>query len=186
MSEHSIAFGMLYEACFTEQTSEQKILPPRYTGGDILLVHTLYLEPDCRGYGIGLLALDKLMKRTARASPAWGKNGLTVLDPSGLRECLEPDMSNHGQVQEKLIRNYQLLGLKVLVRGSELSEHATFVGTWMGGERPDIATVVPHLFTPSTRSDAPKTQSRSEKELGKITMRDIPELVERRARAYIQ
>lgn len=89
---------MLYEACFTEQASEQKILPLRYTCGDVLFIDAIYLEPDCRGYGIGLLALDKLMKRTARASPAWGKNGLTVLDHSGLRQCLKPDMSSHGQV----------------------------------------------------------------------------------------
>lgn len=139
----------------TEQASEQKNLPPRYTCGDVLFIEAIYLEPDCRGYVTGLLALDGLKKRAARAGAAWSKDGLAVLAPSGLTECLKPDGSENAMVREKLIRNYQLFGLKVLVQESEAREHAAFVGTWMGDERPDITTVVPQLFTPSTRSGAP-------------------------------
>jgi hypothetical protein len=54
----------------TEQASEQKILPPRYTCGDALFIEAIYLEPDCRGYVIGLPALDQLKKRAARVFEA--------------------------------------------------------------------------------------------------------------------
>jgi hypothetical protein len=99
------------------------MLPPRYTCGDVLFIEAIHLEPDCRGYVIGLLALDGLKKRTARAGAAWSKNGLAALAPAGLRECLKPNGSENATVRDKLIRNYQLLGLEVLVQESKAREH---------------------------------------------------------------
>lgn len=134
---------MLFRAGFTEQAICQGILPDEYFFGDILMIETVRLEPQYRGYDIGLLAVDKLLKRLARVSPRWANEGLIVLDPSGLTSDRAHGCS-HGEVQEKLIGYWQMLGLWVLVR--ETRKHSTFVAHWMGDERPLIETVVPHLF----------------------------------------
>jgi GNAT superfamily N-acetyltransferase len=154
MEDREQSWEELFMALFAEHASGSGRLPLRYTGEDILLVQTIELQPEYRGYGIGLFALDSLMKRVARARPAWGEGGLTVLEPSPKREvlldekgdALEVDPDEVEQVQEKLIRNYQLLGLEVFSRAT--MRHCTIVGTWMGQERPHIGTIVPHLFTP--------------------------------------
>ena len=134
---------MLFRTCFTEQAIIQGILPDRYTFGDVLIIETVRLKPQYRGYGIGLLAVNSLVKHVERASSGWGDEGLIVLDPSGLSTDLTHGHS-HGEVQEKLIRYWEMLGLRVLVRESR--RHCTFVAHWMGDQRPDVATVVPHLF----------------------------------------
>jgi hypothetical protein len=134
---------MLFRACFTEQAINQGILPDEYVFGDVLMIETVHLEPQYRGYGIGLLAVDELMKHVERASSNWSEEGLIVLDPSGLRSDLAQGHS-HEEVQEKLIRYWQMLGLRVLVR--ERKRHCTFVGHWMGDQRPNITAIVPHLF----------------------------------------
>lgn len=141
--ERSESLAMLFRACFTEQAIVQGILPIEYSLGDVLMVETVRLEPQYRGYGIGLLAVDELMKHVERASSRWSDEGLIVLDPSGLT-CDLGQGHSHEEVQGKLIRYWQMLGLDVLVR--EGKRHCTFVGHWMGNERPDIAAIVPHLF----------------------------------------
>jgi hypothetical protein len=134
---------MLFRACFTKQAIDQGILPDEYVFGDVLMIETIRLEPQHRGYGISLLAVDELMKHVGRASSRWSNEGLIVLDPSGLTSDLAQGHS-HEEVQGKLIRYWQMLGLWVLVR--ERKRHCTFVGHWMGDQRPDIAAIVPHLF----------------------------------------
>jgi GNAT superfamily N-acetyltransferase len=141
--ERSESLAMLFRACFTEQAINQGILPDEYVFGDVLMIETVHLEPQYRGYGIGLLAVDELMKHVERASPGWSEEGLIVLDPSGLKSDLAQGHS-HEEVQEKLIRYWQMLGLRVLVR--ERKRHCTFVGHWMGDQRPNITAIVPHLF----------------------------------------
>jgi hypothetical protein len=141
--ERSESLAMLFRACFTEQAINQGILPDEYVFGDVLMIETVHLEPQYRGYGIGLLAVDELMKHVERASPGWSDEGLMVLDPSGLTSDLAQGHS-HEEVQEKLIRYWQMLGLRVLVR--ERKRHCTFVGHWMGDQRPNITAIVPHLF----------------------------------------
>jgi hypothetical protein len=119
--ERSESFAMLFRACFTQQAIVQGILPDEYVFGDVLMVETVRLEPRYRGYGIGLLAVDELVKHVERASARWSD-----------------------EIQEKLIRYWQMLGLWVLVR--ERKRHCTFVSHWMGDQRPDITAIVPHLF----------------------------------------
>jgi hypothetical protein len=142
--ERSESLAMLYRACFTKQAIDQSILPDGYVFGDVLMIETVHLEPQHRGYGIGLLAVDELVKHVERASPGWSDEGLIVLDPSGLTSDLTQEQS-HEEVQEKLIRYWQMLGLWVLVRATK--RHCRFVGRWMGYRRPDITAIVPHLFT---------------------------------------
>jgi GNAT superfamily N-acetyltransferase len=141
--ERSESLAMLFRACFTEQAINQGILPDEYVFGDVLMIETVHLEPQYRGYGIGLLVVDELTKHVERASYNWSEEGLIVLDPSGLTSDLAQGHS-HEEVQEKLIRYWQMLGLRVLVR--ERKRHCTFVGHWMGDQRPNITAIVPHLF----------------------------------------
>lgn len=123
--ERSESFAMLFRACFTQQAIVQGILPDEYVFGDVLMVETVRLEPRYRGYGIGLLAVDELVKHVERASSRWSDEGLIVLDPSGVTSDLAQGHS-HEEIQEKLIRYWQMLGLWVLVR--ERKRHCTFVG----------------------------------------------------------
>jgi hypothetical protein len=141
--ERSESLAMLFRACFTKQAIDQGILPDEYVFGDVLMIETVRLIPEYRGYGIGLLAVDELVKHVERASPGWSDEGLIVLDPSGLTSDLAQGQS-HEEVQENLIRYWQMLGLWVLVR--ERKRHCTFVAHWMGNQRPDITAIVPHLF----------------------------------------
>jgi hypothetical protein len=141
--ERSELFAILFRAYFTQQAIVQGILPDEYVFGDVLMVETVRLEPRYRGYGIGLLAVDELVKHVEPASSRWSDEGLIVLDPSGLTSDLAQGRS-HEEIQEKLIRYWQMLGLWVLVR--ERKRHCTFVGHWMGDQRPDSTAIVPHLF----------------------------------------
>jgi len=134
---------MLYKACFTNQAIWNEVLPWDYNFGDVLMVNTIRLDPQFRGYGIGLLALDKLVEYVARASLEWRLEGMIVLCPSGLTSDMVQG-SEHETVQEKLIQYYRLFGLEVLVR--ETRRHCTFVGQWMGFMRPRVQEVVPHLL----------------------------------------
>lgn len=118
-------------------------MPSGYIWGDILVVNTMRLESKFRGYGIGLLALDKLVEHVARASPEWKMEGLIGLTPSALTQDMA-DPARHRKVQDKLVRYYGLFGLKLLAE--ETKRHCTFVGLWVGYSRPKIRTVVPHLF----------------------------------------
>jgi hypothetical protein len=80
------------------------------------------------------------VKHVERASPGWSDEGLIVLGPSSLTSDLAQGQS-HEEAQEKLIWCWQMLGQWVLVR--ERKTHCTFVGRWMGDERPDITAIVP-------------------------------------------
>jgi hypothetical protein len=108
------SLAMLLRACFTKQAIDQGILPDEYVFGNVFLIETVSLKPQYRGYGIGLLAVDELVKHVERASPRWSDEGLIVLDPSGLTSDLAQGQS-HEEVQEMLIRYWQMLGLWVLV-----------------------------------------------------------------------
>jgi hypothetical protein len=134
---------MLHKACFTERAFWNEVLPTDYNSGDILMVNTIRLDPRFRGYGIGLLAIERLVEFVARAFPEWRLEGMIFLEPSGMTSDVVQG-SNHGDIQEKLIRYYGLLGLEVLVR--ETRRHCTFVGQWMGYKRPGVDEVVPHLL----------------------------------------
>lgn len=133
---------MLHSAFFVHQALDQGNLPEDYDFGDILIVETVRLEPRHRGYGIGLLAMDLLVQHVKLEWPGLASEGLVVLDPSGLNRDMEP--SDREVVQERLVRFWGLLGLEVLVR--ERRRHCTFVGCWMGHERPGVEVVVPHLL----------------------------------------
>jgi hypothetical protein len=142
--ERSESLAMLFSACFTKQAIDQRILPDEYVFGDVLMIETVRLIPQYHGYGIGLLDVDEFVKHVERASPGWSDEGHIVLDPSGLTSDLAQGQS-HEEVQEKLIRYWQMLVLWVLVRATK--RHCTFVGRWMDYRRPDITAIVPHLFT---------------------------------------
>jgi hypothetical protein len=136
---------MLYKSCFSKSAIYQGNMPDNYNWGDVLMVNTIQLQKQFRGYGIGLLALDRLVKHVAQASPEWTSEGLIVLEPSGMadhtvRIC--PD--KHEETQGKLVQYYELFGLWPLAR--ETREHCAFVGHEMMFERPEISTVVPHLL----------------------------------------
>jgi hypothetical protein len=81
--ERSESLAMLFRACFTKQAIDQGILPDEYVFGDFLMIESQY-----RGYGIGLLVVDELMKHVGRGSSRWSNEGLIVLDPSGLTSDL--------------------------------------------------------------------------------------------------
>jgi hypothetical protein len=142
---HSEGLVDLYRAGYKERGTERDrgVLPEDYMWGDVLMIDTLRLDPKFCGYGIGLLALDRLVEHVARASPDWGVEGLIVLDPSMMTDN-RVQANTHGDVQEKPIEYYGLFGLEVLTR--ETSRHCAFVGHYMGYRRPDIQTVVPHLL----------------------------------------
>ena len=134
---------MLFEACFSRSAIEKGNKPDDYNWGDVLMVESLRLEPQFRGYGIGLLAMDKLVQHVARASPGWGKEGLLVLAALGLTDDIAR-ANDHGKIQEKLTHYYRLFGLGLLAE--ETKEHCAFLGLEMINWRPDIRTVVPHLL----------------------------------------
>lgn len=92
----------------------------------MLLLETIHVKPQYRGYGIGLLAVDGLIKRVETASSAFGKEGLVV-------------------AKGKLTQHWQLLGMEVLME--EKKERCSFLAYWMGDGRPAIVGVVSHLFT---------------------------------------
>jgi hypothetical protein len=143
-----------------ERQIDKLILDPE-EWGDILLVENVQLETQFRGYGIGLLAVKELIDQVSGASEGWTAFGTIVVDASGLDSDLEPGRSRR-EVQDKLIRHWQLLGLRVLVEKSKRTKRCTFVGSCLEGYSwPDMATVVPHLFGLSTLCDTavvpPKT-----------------------------
>jgi hypothetical protein len=86
--ERSESLAMLFRACFTKQAIDQGILPDEYVFGDFLMIETVRLKSQYRGYGIGLLVVDELMKHVGRGSSRWSNEGLIVLDPSGLTSDL--------------------------------------------------------------------------------------------------
>jgi len=139
--EHSELLATLFRACFTEQAIGQRTMPDEYIFEYVLMIETVRLKPQYHGYGIGPLAVDELVKHVERASPRWSNEGLIVLDPSGLTSDLAQGRS-HEEVQERFIRYWQMLGLWFLVR--EIKRHCTFVGHWMGDQRPDSTEIVPH------------------------------------------
>jgi hypothetical protein len=125
--------------------------------GDILLIEDDHLQPPCRGYSISLLAVDRLMIQVAGSSVrGWNKEGIIVIDASGLGGNLGTGHSQD-ELQEKLMRRWQLLGLRPLEpeRSMKEGKRCKFVGQWrkVWCAQPDIATVVPHLFGRSTPRD---------------------------------
>jgi hypothetical protein len=149
--EHSHPLAMLHRAFFTVRGIDQDNLPPDYVSGDVLLIDTVRLKSQYRGYGIGLLTADELVSTLERELPGWGDDGMVVIDPTAMNSDLTKNHS-HGTVQEKLNQYWELLGLRIFVR--ERRRHCTFVGHWMGETRPDIRKVVPHLFHENVRRSA--------------------------------
>ena len=56
---------MLYKACVSTSAIYSGNMPDNYNWGDVLMVNTIQLQKQFRGYGIGLLALDRLVKHVA-------------------------------------------------------------------------------------------------------------------------
>jgi hypothetical protein len=141
-----------------EQEIDDTILGFGRGWGDILLIENIRLEKRYRGYGISLLAVDLFVDKVAAATryTGWRREGIVVVDASGLDSDLEPGPCQR-ELQEKLIRHWQLLGLRSLVPKRKLNsgKRCTFVGQWnaLWLPKPDIATVVPHLFAPSAGCD---------------------------------
>lgn len=134
---------MLYTACFSNLAMDRGNIPNDYEWGDVLMVSTMNLESQFRGYGIGLLALNRLAQHVARVSPGWAKRGLLVLEPSGMADYTART-DDHGEIQDKLILYYPFFGRWPLM--AETEEHCAFVGHAMCNRRPEIRTVVPHLL----------------------------------------
>jgi hypothetical protein len=152
--EVSESFKMLHKT--TEEDKVDDLILGFGDGwGDILLIENIRLEPRYRGYGISLLAVDSLMEAVAKASSAWKAEGIVVIDVLSLGSGLEPGR-DHGEAQKKLTQHWELLGLRPLVPKRRLKpgKSCNFVGQWNALWLPkpddDIATVVPHLFAPST------------------------------------
>jgi hypothetical protein len=139
-----------------EQEIDDTILGFGRGWGDILLIENIRLEKRYRGYGISLRAVDLFVDKVAEASVRWRIEGIVVVDASGLDSDLEPGPCQR-ELQEKLMRHWQLLGLRSLVpkRKLKAGKRCTFVGQWnaLWLPKPDIATVVPHLFAPSAGCD---------------------------------
>jgi hypothetical protein len=100
--------------------------------------------------------VDSLVDGVARKSPGWYTEGIVVVDASGLSSDLEPGPCLR-ELQKSLMKHWQLLGLRPLVpkRMLKPGKVCTFVGQWntLWLPKPDIATVVPHLFAPRTSRD---------------------------------
>jgi hypothetical protein len=93
--------------------------------------------------------VDELIKRVEKESRAFrllfNTEELVALNPAGLTADMEPDMRNHGEVQGKLSRHWQLLGLQKLAEETE--HYCDFLYHFAGESmRPTSATVVPHLL----------------------------------------
>jgi hypothetical protein len=153
--------------------------------GDILLIEDVHLQPPYRGYGISLLAVDRLMIQVAGSSVrGWNKEGIIVIDASGLGTLGDNLGSGHSQneLQEKLMRHWPLLGLRPLVpeRSMKEGKRCKFVGQWRKVWCPqlDIATVVPHLFGRSTPRETaavpPTTLKRERSPEGLVGLVDPP------------
>jgi hypothetical protein len=165
--DHSESLRML-EKTIGEEKFDPLVLDFGDGWGDILLIEYIHLEPPYRGYGIGLLAVDMFMQQMERASSGWSE-GVIIVDASGLESGVEPGHSRR-EVQGKLVRHWQLLGLQS--HSPEFDrrkgKRCRFVGHYMayGWQWRDIATVVPHLFTSSTRCDTadvrPTTRKRNQ------------------------
>ena len=110
--------------------------------GDILLILEVHLEPRYRGYGIGQLAVDRLIS----SLPSFVEDSV-VLYPAGMTsEAREPgETYDHDTVQQKLIRYWSLLGFSVWGRTSGGND--TFLGISTSANRPDVEQVVPHLIS---------------------------------------
>lgn len=167
MNEHSESLRMLRKT-IGEEKMDPLILRLGGGWGDILLVKYIQLEPRHRGYGIGLLAVKMFMDHVAAASDGWADEGILVVDASGLDSDLELAHNRREVQKKKLIRHWQLIGLKPIVSEFERKKgkHCTFVGNWQDlyGFPDDMATLVPHLFTAScdtanVRLTAPKRRN---------------------------
>jgi hypothetical protein len=156
MDEYSESLRKL-NSKIAEGQIDKLILDPE-EWGDILLVENVQLETQFRGYGIGLLAVKELIDQVSGASEGWTAFGTIVVDASGLDSDLEPGRSRR-EVQDKLIRHWQLLGLRVLVE-KKWKRRCTFVGDCLEGYSwPGMAKVVPHLITPNTLCDTANVDS---------------------------
>lgn len=97
-----------------------------------------------------------LVEAVAKASSGWKAEGIVVVDTSGLGSDLKSE-TDRCEWQKKLIQHWRLLELRSLVpeRKRKEGKLCTFVGQWNAVWllRPDIATVVPHLFGRSAPRD---------------------------------
>jgi hypothetical protein len=134
-----------------EDAIDDTILGFGKEGGDILLIEDIRLEPRYRGYGISLLAVDSLVNEVARKSCGWYTEGIVVVDASGLGSDLEPGPCLR-ELQKSLMKHWQLLVPRRMLKPGKV---CNFVGQWntLWFPKPDIATVVPHLFAPRTSRD---------------------------------
>ncbi|THV01306.1 hypothetical protein K435DRAFT_854003 [Dendrothele bispora CBS 962.96] len=104
--------------------------------GDILFVQEVYLQPQWRGYGIGLLAVHSLMN----ALPSFEMDKV-ILDPQPPISSKKAD-HNAALHTSSLTRYWGLLGFRKVSK----KDNVHYMEIWTGKVRPPIGTVVPHLF----------------------------------------
>jgi len=92
---------MLYKACFADRPQRDWDLPGGCDGGDILLIDSIRLDPKYRGYGIGLVAVDKLIMHVQRARFTFDAR-LVAVSLAGVGSDLKSGMRNDGEAQKKL------------------------------------------------------------------------------------
>ena len=147
MDGHSQSLAWLYKACHEEMAGaavQKQILPRDYCYSHILSIETVRLEPEYRGYGIGLLAVDGSLKHAAETVPGWREEGFVVLDPAYMTRDGLPPGTTCEKAKERLTQRWGMLGLKVLV--PETNGYCAFLQHYMGYERRRIETVVPHML----------------------------------------
>ncbi|KZP34706.1 hypothetical protein FIBSPDRAFT_881191 [Athelia psychrophila] len=142
--EHSQELADMYAAFYDKDTNPRDWEMGEELQGDILYLNEIRLQPEWRGYGIGLLAIHGLLG----LMPSFEMDAV-ILCPAGLTR--DTDNKNHVAVQRKLKDYYSLLGFH---DWSSPPSGTTLMGIWTGAVQPSIERasrdptliVVPHLF----------------------------------------
>ena len=132
----------MYQALYDEDGEPKQLDFTDGDYGDILYIHEVHLETRYRGYGIGLLAVDRLIS----SLPSFEMDSVVLYPAGTTREARElGDTYDHATVQQKLIRYWSLLGFNVWGRTSGAND--IFLGIWTGANRVNVEQVVPHLIS---------------------------------------
>ncbi|KAK4635187.1 hypothetical protein CLAFUW4_01425 [Fulvia fulva] len=131
----------MYRALFDKDGLRRDIADRvEYDLGDICYIDEVFLEKEYRGYGIGLLAVDGLIK----SLPSMESDCFMLHAASVNQEAAE-EVSEYIAASERLSEYYSLMGFDVWERYTA-GRLPPLMGLCTKFMRPDIKGIVPHLI----------------------------------------
>ncbi|KAK7468282.1 hypothetical protein VKT23_002792 [Stygiomarasmius scandens] len=140
--EHSRELNQMASALFDAEGNHKNRNWEEQDQGDLLYIQEVYLEPQWRGYGIGLLAVRGLMS----ALPSFEMDKV-ILNPVPSARCQHdpdcyPSACSLDASITSLTKYWSLLDFQKV--SQENGVH--YMEIWTGRALPELRAIVPHLF----------------------------------------